>query len=160
VPITVDLPATGASDGVVAPRPAAPRPQVAGPRYSTSFAMMSENKRVGSWVVESGHNAVAVMGTVLIDLREAQFEQHEIVINANAVMGEVKVLVNAGTTVVVDGVGVMGEYTEHRSKVPFDPTLGGPVVRVRGFALMGTVNVQRKGPPGPGLRERIGWSGH
>src|SRR5215213_4874556 len=50
-----------------------------------------------------------------------------------AVMGEVKIIVNAGTTVVVEGIGVMGEFSEARAKVPFDPAQGGPVVRVRGL---------------------------
>ena len=45
-------------------------------------------------------------------------------------------------------------------KVPFDPERGGPVVRVRGFSLMGSVNVQRKGPPGPPVLKRLGWAGH
>jgi hypothetical protein len=70
-------------------------------------------------------------------------------------MGEVTVVVDAGTSVVVDGVGVMGEYSELRPRVPFDPERGGPVVRVRGFALMGAVHVQRKGPPGESLRRRL-----
>jgi hypothetical protein len=30
---------------------------------------------------------------------------------------------------------------------------------VRGFALMGSVNVQRKGPPGEPLLKRLGWHG-
>ena len=53
----------------------------------------------------------------------------------------------------------MGEYTEQRPRVPFDAEQGGPVVRVRGFALMGSVHVQRKGPPGESLRKRLGLAG-
>ena len=59
----------------------------------------------------------------------------------------------------VDGVGVMGEYREQRSRVAYDPERGGPLVRVRGLALMGSVHVHRKGPPGQPLRTRLGWSG-
>jgi hypothetical protein len=88
------------------------------------------------------------MGSVLLDLREAAFTTNEVVINASAVMGEVKVVVDAGTTVIVDGFGVMGEFKEARAKVPFDADQGGPVVRVRGMALMGSVHVQRKAPAG------------
>ena len=40
----------------------------------------------------------------------------------------------------------MGEFTEQRAKVPFDPEQGGPVVRVRGFALMGSVQRAAQGP--------------
>ena len=151
VPITADLPVAGA------PHPTARPPAPTGPasRYGSSVAVMSETKRTGAWLVEDGHTALAFMGSVVLDLREAQFGAREVTVNANAVMGEVKVIVDAGTTVVVDGFGVMGEYCEQRAKVPFDPSYGGPVVRLRGVALMGSVHVQRRGAPG----ERRGWLG-
>ena len=160
VPITADLPVAGRAHPVPAPRPASPQPVGPGVCYPSSVAVMSESKRIGNWVVQDHHSAFALMGSVHLDLRQAQFETSEVIINANAVMGEVKVIVNAGTTVVVEGSGVMGEYTEQRAKVPFDPDMGGPVVRLRGFALMGSVTVQRKGPPGAGIRKHLGWAGH
>ena len=109
---------------------------------------MSETRRAGTWLVQDHHTAFALMGSVVLDLREAQFESNDVTLDASAVMGEVKILVDPGTTVVVEGWGVMGEYTEQRSQAPFDPARGGPVVRVRGFALMGSVNVRRKARPG------------
>lgn len=155
VPITLDLPAAGGLRP--APRPVVPAP--AGSTYPSSVAVMSETKRVGGWVVPEVHTAFTFMGSVVLDLREARFEASEVTVNATAVMGEVKLIVNAGTTVVLDGTGVMGEFSEQRAKVPFDPEQGGPVVRVRGLALMGSVHVQRKGPPGETLRKRLGWHG-
>jgi hypothetical protein len=162
VPITLDLPAAGAPGPRPVPRAGAFVPagsSAVGSRYPSSVAVMSETKRVGGWVVQDGHTAFALMGGVTLDLRQARFESREVTINANAVMGEVKVIVNAGTAVVVQGAGIMGEFDEQRAKVPFDPEQGGPVVRVRGFALMGSVHVQRKGPPGESLRKRLGWHG-
>jgi len=159
VPITADLPTLGRGRPVPAPAMPTPAPVPAGAHYPGSVAVMSESKRVGRWVVGDTHNALAVMGSVVLDLREAVFETREVTINANSVMGEVKVIVNAATTVVVEGFGVMGEYTEQRAKVPFDPGTGGPVVRVRGIALMGSVHVQRRDQPGDGLRKRLGWTG-
>jgi hypothetical protein len=161
VPITVDLPAHGSTPGPVQlPQRRRDVPAVAGPSYASSVAIMAECKRVGSWTVEDAHSAFALMGSVVIDLRQAQFAQQVVVINANAVMGEVKIIVDAATTVVVEGTGVMGEYTEQRARVPYAPLQGGPVVRVRGFALMGSVHVQRKGPPGEARRKALGWMGH
>ncbi|MEO5709549.1 MAG: DUF1707 domain-containing protein, partial [Nocardioidaceae bacterium] len=120
VPITVDLPVAGRPLPAPTPRPAPSRAPTGGARYSTSLAIMSETKRVGPWVVEDQHSAFAVMGSVVLDLREAQFESNDLTINASAVMGEVKVIVNAGTTVVVHGAGVMGEYSEQRPRIPYD----------------------------------------
>jgi hypothetical protein len=158
VPITVDLPMAGGA-GHPTPVPPRPVPSVGPvPRYSTSWAVMSESKRLGTWLVAEEQTAFALMGSVVLDMREAQFESREVTVTANAVMGEVKVIVNAATPVVVEGVGVMGEFSEQRPRVALDLERGGPVVRVRGVALMGSVHVQRKGPPGESLRNRLGWS--
>jgi hypothetical protein len=61
---------------------------------------------------------------------------------------EVKVIVDAGTNVVVSGVPIMGEFHQAKDKVA--PSLGpeAPIVRVKGMALMGSVSVQRLPPPG------------
>ena len=149
VPLTVDLPAHTTTRAVV-PKPVEHRsvPAVAGPSYTTSMAIMSECKRVGPWTVGDSHNAFALMGSVVLDMRQASFAAREVVVHANAVMGEVRILVDAATTVVVEGAAVMGEFSEQRPKVPYAPTADSPVVRVRGFCLMGSVHVQRRGAPG------------
>jgi hypothetical protein len=157
VPITADLPVGGA------PQPSPARmtpPPASGPlvAYGSTIAVMSETKRTGPWLVSDGHIAFALMGSVVLDLREAAVDKREITINASALMGEVKVIVDAGTTVVVDGFGVMGDFAEQRPKVPFDPGLGGPVLRLKGAAIMGGVHVQRRGRPGESRRGRLGRS--
>ena len=145
VPITVDLPVQPAHAATVVPRPASV-PAATGPAYASSVAIMSETKRLGAWQVQDGHTAFALMGSVLLDLRQARLAAREVTITANAVMGEVKVLVDAGTVVVVEGIGIMGDFTEQRSRVEPEITAGSPVVRVKGMALMGSVTVHRKGP--------------
>lgn len=160
VPITADLPTAGGAAPAPVPPPTGPTSGSPAVRYSGAIAIMSETKRTGVWLVEAEQTAVAVLGSVVLDLREAQFESHEVVITANAVLGEVQVVVDAGTTVILEGVGVMGEFSEQRPKVPYDAERGGPVVRVRGFAMLGSVHVVRKGPPGDSIRKRLGWAGH
>jgi hypothetical protein len=149
VPITVDLPVRTPPTPTVVPGQA---PVLAGPTYESSVAIMSETKRLGPWQVQDGHTAFALMGSVLLDLRDARLTGPELTINANAVMGEVKVLVDAGTVVVVEGIGIMGEFREQRSRVDAEITTDSPVVRVKGMALMGSVHVQRKGSS----RKRLG----
>ena len=106
VPITLDLTGQPGHPGALAPRPAsAPQRRSApgtAPTHRSSFAMMAETKRKGPWAVGPEHAATAVMGSVVLDLREARFDSREVTINANAVMGEVKVIVNASTAVVVE----------------------------------------------------------
>jgi hypothetical protein len=114
--------------------------------------MMSETRRSGVWEAGPTHAAVAIMGSVVLDFREAQLTAPEVVVTANALMGSVEVLVNSRTQVVVDGLGIMGDFSESRSKVDSEVGPGSPVVRVRGVALMGSVNVKRKAMPGEGPR--------
>lgn len=159
VPITLDL---AAGEHLPAARPGAqPAPTrrinpAAPASYDASFAMMGDSKRVGEWTIGATHTATAVMGCVVLDLRRASFAAGEVVINANAVMGSVEVIVDAQTAVRVDGVGIMGSYTESRPRVPAEVGPDSPAVRVRGLALMGSVEVKRKGPPGelPGEPDR------
>ncbi len=152
VPLTVDLPHAG---GAPAVRPsqlphgaADPRtvrtPAGLSPTWNTSLAIMSESKRVGVWDVGETHVATALMGSVVLDLRDARFPAGEVTIHANAVMGSVQILVGYDTEVVVEGLGVMGAYEEHRSRYPTRLDASSPAVRVRGLALMGSVEVRRK----------------
>ena len=122
VPITADLPVAGRRTR----RPPRGRRRLAQPTGAALLGVGGDHvgdqarRRLGR---RGPHSAFALMGSVVLDLRQAQFESDEVTINASAVMGEVKVLVDAGTTVVVEGAGVMGEYTEQRPRVPFDAEL-------------------------------------
>ena len=103
------------------------------------------------------HNAFSMMGSVTLDLREAQFTAPETVIEVVAIMAGVDIYVNPQTRVIVEGVGVMGDFSEARSKVAADLRPDSPVVRVKGLALMAGVGVKRKDLPGT-TRNRLGIS--
>ena len=148
VPITLDLQATGPvmpPAGAPARRTPSPVPAVG---HNSSVAIMSECKRQGVWSVPQHHSAFAMMGSVVIDLRQAQLSAHETLLNASSVMGEVKVIVPADMHVVMDGTPIMGEFTQAKDKVAAAVGPGSPVVRIRGMALMGSVTVQRQPAPG------------
>ncbi|MBJ7356981.1 DUF1707 domain-containing protein [Nocardioides sp.] len=148
VPITLDLQAPG----VGAPHVGAPArrtpPPVPAVGHNSSTAIMGDCKRQGVWSIPERHTAFALMGSVLIDLRQAQLSAHETTITANAVMGEVKVIVPAHLHVVVDGTPIMGDYSLAKDKTPAELGPDSPVVRLRGVALMGSVTVERQPAPG------------
>lgn len=157
VPIVADLP-EGAGTlpvraGTGAPGPAAnaPRPPASDPtgsrRSTSAVAIMSGSVRKGVWEVGPQFHAFALMGGVEIDLREAVFTTPEVVILANAVMGGIEIRVNAGTRVIEEGIGIMGGY-EVTERVPAQLTEHSPIVRVKGVALMGGVEVIRREMPG------------
>lgn len=148
VPVVTDLPAVSAGN---LPSPLS-RGLANAPAYDSSFASMSTTRRQGRWRPGSHHKALAVMGGVVLDLREALLTSPEVIIQASTFMGSVDVIVDQHTSVVCDGHAFMGDYSEKRSRIPSDPPPGSPVVRVQGRALMGRVTVKRKprrADPGP-----------
>jgi hypothetical protein len=161
VPLTADLPVR-ATDGLSLPPTAAPASAASAgsamlpaTTYASSLSFMGDCTRRGVWRVPEQHSAFSMMGSVTLDLREAIFEAREITINAVAIMAGIDIIVNAHTQVIVDGVGVMGDFSQSRDKVPAELSAASPVVRVKGMALMAGVTVQRKAMPGEG-RKRLG----
>jgi hypothetical protein len=155
VPLTADLPAGLHHPPLPTSGPQAAAPATPAVRYDTSLAIMGATSRKGLWEVGPRHTAVALMGGIDLDLRQARFTSRETVISAFAIWSGIDIYVNAGTHVIVDGVGVMGSFDQARDKVA--PTVGpdSPVVRVTGFALMAGVTVQRRPMPGERRRRRL-----
>jgi hypothetical protein len=151
VPITVDLPVQPQAQAAVPARRAAPTSTT----YETSLALLGSASRKGAWLVPERHTAFAMMGGVDLDLREATFAAREVTIVANTIMGAVDIAVDAHTVVVIDGVGLMGSFEQGRDRVEAQLSPDSPVVRVKGFALMGSVTVVRKGPPKTSIRQRL-----
>ena len=150
-PLVSDLPGAGASSLPALPRPALPQPagatgpvdRVGGTATSGSaVAVMSGTSRTGRWVVPESFTAIAVMGEVKLDLREARFESGEVTVNAVAIMGAVTIVTPGDIDVRVDGIGVMGAFEGPREVAQHDHRVS---VRVTGLALMGGVEVKRRG---------------
>lgn len=162
VPITADLPVR-TTDALPGPpplsppavRPAARRPAVPAATYENSLSVMGDCTRRGVWRMPEQHTAFSLMGSVTLDLREAELAAREVTINAVAIMAGIEIVVNPWTQVVVDGLGIMGDFSQGRDKAPAEITAGSPVVRVKGLALMAGVNVVRKPMPGE-PRKKIG----
>ena len=159
--VTEDLPEAGPQPpAVTAPMPPAaaagrfPESRFGGtPGSAISVAVMSEARRSGGWVVPPSYTAVAIMGAVNLDLREAQFSGHEVTIQTFALMGGIDIIVDEDIAVDVSGFACMGGF-EHRAAGPGLP--GAPRLRVVGCAVMGGVNVQRRPPRKKKQRELPG----
>jgi hypothetical protein len=113
-----------------------------------NVAVMSGCTRRGRWRPAPRSVAIALMGGVDLDLRDATIEGDELVITAVAVMGGIDVLVPDGVEVDLGGFALMGGNDHVPGNVPV--RAGTPVVRVRAFSLMGGVDVK----VGRGRRER------
>jgi hypothetical protein len=138
--VTHDLPQAGTA---LSPVGAATVPDRIGgtPRNKFSIAILSGARRMGSWVVPQRYVAVAVMGGVELDLREARFSEPEVTLHAYTLMGGIQITVPEDIEVDVSGIAFMGGF-DHDASGTGVP--GAPVVKVVGFAMMGGVEVRRK----------------
>ena len=138
--VTGDLPQGGAALAPASSTAAASR--IGGTPGSTlSLAILSGARRSGAWVVPPKYVAVAVMGGVELDLREARFAEPEVTLHAYTLMGGIQITVPEDVDVDVSGIAFMGGF-DHNASGPGMP--GAPRVKVVGFALMGGVEVRRK----------------
>ena len=150
VPITLDLPVAGVSSLPAQPAAAAtPSPVVSGgPAGERHLAIMSGLERKGVWTVPARMTVNCFMGGADLDLRRAQFAAREVVITINAVMGGADIKVNPHTHVIMEGTGIMGGYSGPSGHTDAELAANSPVVRIRGFALMGGVTVSGRPVPG------------
>jgi hypothetical protein len=133
--LTADLPASTATTTVLPDTPRKERRWI--------VAIMGGEQRKGRWRPSRRTNAIAVMGGVDIDLREAELADGAEIL-AIPVMGAVTVTVPDGVSVEMSGFALMGGNSGPDDKVL--PLPNSPIVRVRAFSLMGGVVVERKKP--------------
>ena len=99
--------------------------------------MFGSNRRSGPWRSRPRIRAVAVFGSCFLDLRQVEAQEKEAEIWAFAVFGDVHVVVDPQSAVELSGVAVFGD---RRSTVA-GPSSRGLLVRVKGLALFGDVDV-------------------
>ena len=116
VPVTRDLPATQDA-AAVAPA----RSRIGGtPRFKLSLAILGGASRDGQWVVPPEYTAVATLGGIKLDMRDASFAEAETIIKAYAVMGGMEITVPEDADVEVGAFGLMGGV-DHGGEGPGAP---------------------------------------
>jgi len=111
-----------------------------------SIAIMSGVDRKGPWHVPASSTAFAMMGGINIDLRDAILSDQVTTITAVAFMGGIEIIVPPGMHVESSGIGFMGAF-ENNAVINEHLPPEAPVLRVRGFALMGGVEIRTKERP-------------
>ncbi|MFI7421510.1 DUF1707 domain-containing protein [Nonomuraea sp. NPDC049684] len=149
--LTQDLPVGGG------PAPA-PVPAREGGKRRWFVGIMGDTKRRGTWRIDQELGAVAVMGDVLLDLREAEVRTDVVDVTAVSVMGDVKIIVPDGVNVDLDGVAVMGD--KKVDVLEAAPGMNVPVIRVRAYAVMGDVKVLGDSRAQPLKRGLAAWREH
>lgn len=111
----------------------------------TVYAIFGGVDRRGAWTVPRRWRVVAVMGGGLIDLREARFPTGVIDMEVKAVFGGVQIIVPPGLAVEVSGTAIMGGF-QNINRAPAHPDPDAPLLRIRGVAIMGGVDITLRLP--------------
>jgi len=108
-------------------------------------AIMGGVRRKGQWRPPKKLRTIAIMGGVDLDFREVTLPPGPTDIHVYTIMGGVEIIVPPGVAVECEGIAIMGgfETVDRAPPVP-DPTQA--TLRVRGFALMGGVDVSTRLP--------------
>ena len=141
--LTADLPSVTAAAPVPVAAPADELAVIA-PDRERLFAVMSETRRHGAWIVPQRLDLVALMSDTTIDLTQAALPSGIIDIHVRSICAAVKIVVPPGLQVVSRISSLMGSV--RGGGEPNEQTGGGwkagTVVRLTGWALMAEVQTK------------------
>ena len=140
--------------------PQAPRvvPASVAPERAGVAACFSKAVREGDWLLPRGFRAVALMGSVKLDLTRSAVAEGVSDIEIICVMGTVEIIVPHQLRVECDGDQTVGSF-EITHDSGSAPAADAPLLRIRGRVFMGSVDVKVVDPNAPGWLERLrsGW---
>lgn len=113
-------------------------------------AVLGDAEQGGSWRVPERLLARAVLGDCRVDLRQAELPREGVTIEAQAILGNVRILVPRGVRVDMTGSSLIGNR-KVRGDNPA-PAAGAPVVHVDARAILGDVIVDVMTPSERALR--------
>ena len=120
-------------------------------------SFLSSTEREGRWQLPRRFRALAVLGNVELDLRQAEIGYGLSTIEAVAVLGNVEIKVSPDITVECDGDAFMGSFTlKYEGRASPSTASRDKIVRVTGSSYAGAVTVIVKGPDQDFLTRIIG----
>ena len=119
-------------------------------------SFLSSTERRGRWRLPRHLRALAVLGNVELDLRDADIEYGVSVIEAVGVMGNIEVTVPPEVAVECDGDALLGNFTlQYAGRINTGLANSDRTVRITGNAYLASVTVKVKGPDEP-ILARLG----
>jgi hypothetical protein len=118
-------------------------------------SFLSSTEREGRWELPRHFRALAVLGNVELDLRDAVIGIGVSVIEAVAVMGNIEITVPPDVAVESDGDSLLGSFVvKYKSGVTPALANGLRTVRIIGTAYASSVEIRVKGPD-EGMLKRL-----
>ena len=103
------------------------------------FTVLGSNTRKGEWDVPRHLEVTALLGSQLLDFRQARFYDGTTVIKAVALLGSVDMKFPPGVRVTSKGVPFLGSIDNRVQSVS-----KGPLIHIEGVALLGSVSARTK----------------
>ncbi|WP_122261825.1 LiaF domain-containing protein [Ornithinimicrobium cerasi] len=117
-------------------------------RGDALVGILGDIVRTGRWEVGRRTVAYQLMGNLKLDLRDVLVPGETLEVEAYVLMGDVRVLVPAGTDVQVRGATLMGDGRTESDAFSADLPPTGSRVVVTVWSLMGNVRVRTAGAEG------------
>jgi len=117
------------------PQAALPAPRGSGAVRAT----LGSTRRAGAWMVPETLHVSVLMGDAKIDMTEAVFTHPVVELDVSIIMGDVKLYVPAGLTVIDECTHIMSDF---KIKGMLQPAQGAPTIIVKGSSIMGDVKVR------------------
>lgn len=109
---------------------------------SSAFTMLSEQKREGPWSPAWHNEFTSVVGSTIIDLREALLPRGTVEIELKAFMAETQIIIPPGLQVTIDCSTVLAEIEQDEPFVDVDPL---PTrLKVTGTVVLGHVVIRER----------------
>ncbi len=109
-----------------------------------AIAVFGEATRMGAWTPALETRAIAVMGSVVIDLRDARLASEDVFFTAVTFMGSVEFIVPPGLAVECSGSAIVGSFESDSLAEAAGP--GPPTVHIGGFATLGSIEIEVRHP--------------
>lgn len=136
------VPVPAAAPAAQPPAASPERGRGLGPGEKRYLAFMSEIKKEGNWSPPPVIVANTIMGSLVLDFREAVIPAQGIDIYVDVILGDLKIILPPGLPADVDCSTFMGSINDKsKAGVP-----GAPTIRVTGATMMGGISVLTKVP--------------
>jgi hypothetical protein len=110
-------------------------------------SFLSSNEREGRWELPRHFRALAVLGNVELDLRDAVIGIGVSLIEAVAVMGNIEITVPPDVAVESEGDSLLGSFVvKYKGGATPNAAIGLRTVRITGTAYASSVEITVKGP--------------
>ena len=130
VAVVFDAEVVPAANSTLVPLAPAPR----------AVAILGSVERRGQLAARAS-GALAVLGSVVIDLRDVAMPPGVSTLEVSAVFGSVEIIVPPNLAVESAGASILGSF-EGIQRVPRDPDPDLPVLRVQGRAVLGSIEIR------------------